>query len=398
MSYDIKTQEPAEESKAHHGKAPGKRTLTQGLPPKPPKHYDMTGIAALDNDASQDGGKNFFLETQQRETLRRIVQGGILVWLSSVMAALSNTKLYKATKNDHFWNGFLEILFLGMTGPFVGPIASALAKSASKFAMPLAELGMKKAAWKMAMSTKDMVGPVTIALKGVRGQLAHADGRPRDLNAQMAFLSALQAHMGPAAMQMIEEISQFPGDDQLIAYYWALKEPSVMDVAAHEAHINKLLNMFDDNRLGHIGDEMSLGGGYKVAEPKWVMFHNQKFLVLLESLGVSNSALALNGANMDKEKPKMTMESLTYVRMIEKPMWGMVTKEYSSKQDTFFKGPEKEVDTLNFDDASVRAQHRWAEDWYHDFKKRRGKTDDVADKLGDDDPFDFTYGLNGMDP
>lgn len=380
-----------------HGKAPGKKTLTRDLPPKKePRHHEMTGIEALDNDASQDGGERFFLEPFQRLELRRIVQGGILVWLSSVMAALNNTKLAKATKNDHFWNGFMEILFLSVTGPFIGPIAGALARNINKLSMPLAEVGLHKAAWAAAVDSNDLIGPVTIALKGVRGQLAHSNNRPKDLNAQMAFLSSLQGHMGPAAMTMIEEISQFSGDAELIAYYWALKDPAVMDVGAHEAHISRLLDMFESNRLGSIGNEMEIGGGYKVAEPKWVQFRNQKFMVLLESAGVRQSALALNGANMDESKPKMTMESLTYVKMVERPMWSLVTQEYKDKNRAFF-GPEKEIETLNFNNRSERSQHRWAEDWYRDVKGLKGKTDEVANTVGAEDPFDFNYGLTGAD-
>jgi len=349
----------------------------------------------LDNDASQDGGEGFFLEPYQRLELRRIVQAGILIWLSSVMTALSNTKLAKVTKNNHFWNGFLEILFLSVTGPFIGPISGALARSISKMSMPLAEIGLHKAAWAAAVSEEDLIGPVTIAFKGLLGQMAHSDGRPKDLNAQMAFLSALQGKMGPTAMSMVEGISQFPGDEELIAYYWALKDPEVTNVGAHEAHISKLLDMFEKNRLGFIGTELGLAGGYKVAEPRWVRFRNQRFMVLLESLGTNNSVLALNGANLDESKPRMTMESLIYVRMIEKPMWDLVTKEYKARNKVPF-GPEIEVETLDFNDRSVRSQHRWVDDWYNDFKGRKGKTDDVANTVGAEDPFDFNYGLNGV--
>ena len=115
MGFDIK-KEPGSMAarESSHSKAPGKKTLTGDMPPKKePKHREMTGIEALDNDASQDGGEGFFLEPYQRLELRRIVQAGILIWLSSVMTALSNTKLayftfspdYSICKNNHYIRG-----------------------------------------------------------------------------------------------------------------------------------------------------------------------------------------------------------------------------------------------------------------------------------------------------
>jgi hypothetical protein len=119
--------------------------------------------------------------------------------------------------------------------------------------------------------------------------------------------------MGPKTNELMDSLSAMT-DADMMAFYGALRDPEVTNVPAYEQRIRSLLQQFEDNRIGRIGDTLNFGGGYDLAMPKRVKYRNREYMVLLESW-CENPALALN-ANMDEAKPRMTCD-LVCVRMVE---------------------------------------------------------------------------------
>jgi hypothetical protein len=76
--------------------------------------------------------------------------------------------------------------------------------------------------------------------------------------------------------------------------------------------------------------------------------------------------MSLNGANTDLEPgaPRMTMESLVYVRIVEEAFHDLITEEYKAKRK------KKGLPAINFDRPGPRKRHRWFDDFYKDVKKQ----------------------------
>lgn len=364
--------------------APGKRTHTERLAPNP-RHHTMTGIDLLDRGTVCDGEGNegegnadeerCFLDPGQRHYAVSLVHHGLSVMLTSIQTALANAKLWKATKNDHMWNGLLEVLFLTVTGPLIGPIAGALASKLGSTAMAAAELRLTRTAWTLAgaADASKLVGAVTIGFKGIRGQLAHADGRPKDLNAQMQFLSHLQAVAGQASLDMAEHVATMT-DADIVAFYSALRDPDVTNVPAYERRIHQLLVQFDENKIEQLGNQIF--GTREVALVKRVKLKNREYLVLLESFGVNHLALELNGA------PSSTsMDSLLFVRMVERSLQHLAIEETKARRG------DQAVEYIDFNQRANRGVHRWFNDMYRAIKAHPNP-DEIGASV-EDDPFDF---------
>lgn len=378
MGYDLKRDDVATPGSAPGSvRTPGKRTRTEALPAREPRHHTMTDEVLLDQgSACQDkepDGESCFMEPWQRERAATMIAHRLGVMLTSQHAALSNVKLYKATKNDHMWNGLMEIVFLAVTGPMIGPIASVLGGKIGGMAMTAAELGLPRTAWTLAggADPSKLTGAITIAFKGIRGQLAHADGRPRDLNAHQQFLTHLQSAAGQASIELMDSVASMT-DAELLKFASALKDPSVTGVEEYERRLYELLAQFDENRIEVLGNQMF--GTREVALVKRARLRGREYVVLLESFGIKNSALALNGA-----PDGTTMDSLMFVRMVERSMHGLAIAETTRKRG--------EVESINFDQRAVRSEHPWFRDMYRAIKSHPNP-DEIGVGVADD-PFDF---------
>jgi hypothetical protein len=392
MSYDHKPDSVsgAAAPVANPGKAPGKRSRTQDIPPqKEPTHHEMTGEDFIDNEGDRDGKPGNFMTSEERATLR----GNIILVLglvySAMLSGLGRVRLEKMLRNEHFWNGFCEILFIATTGPLGGLIARTLSKYASQKGFELISDGFNKAGkFVESFDEKKVDGLSTLVFKGVRTQLAHYNGGKMPAS-EKDFLAALEAAMGPAVVEVLEKLHLLNDQERLVLYH-TLKDPAMLDPGTYAAKANELIGQFSEAKIGSIGNTMNFGGGYEVAMVKKVKLRtgkgkekaNREFVVLLESHGVHNPALALNGANADESKPKMTQESLIFVRLLPQSMHGLALDELAQKRG------EGAIETLDFNDASVRSQHRWFEDGMYPALKREKDLDTYSARQGDD-PYDF---------
>jgi hypothetical protein len=381
-----KLEDPVRETPAavsgtaqHRDVAPGKRSRTQSVGAQP-RHHVMTGIDLIDTGTACDAepeqeNERCFLAPGERHYAVNLVSFALSTMLTSIQTALGNVKLWKATQSDHLWNGLLEILFLSATGPLIGPIAGALAAKIGASAGAAAELGLTRTAWTLAGAAdqKKLIGAVTIGFKGIRGQLAHADGRPKDLNSQMQFLSHLQAAAGPASRQMMENVASMT-DAEIVAFYGALSDPEVTNVPAYERRISELLVQFDENRIEQLGNQIF--GTREVALVKRVKLRNREYVVLLESFGINHLALELNGA------PKgTTMDSLRFVRLVERNLQHLAIEETKARRG------EEAVEYIDFNQRGNRATHAWFNDMYRAIKSHSAP-DEIGATMADD-PFDF---------
>jgi hypothetical protein len=375
---------------AQPGTAPGKRSRTQDIPPKKePTHHEMSGEDFIDNEGDRDGKPGNFMSSEERATLR----DGIVLVLGMVYAAmlsgLGRVRLEKMLKNEHFWNGFCEILFIATTGPLGGLIARTLSKYASQKGFELISDGFNKAGkFVESFDEKKVDGLSVLLFKGVRTQLAHYNGGKMPAS-EKDFLAALEAAMGPSIVGVMESLHKL-NDTERVVLYNTLKDPVMLDPATYTAKANELIGQFSESKIGSIGNTMNFGGGYEVAMVKKVKLRtgqgkekaNREFVVLLESHGVHNSALALNGANTDESKPKKTMESLVFVRLLPQAMHSLALDELAQKRG------EGAVETLDFNDAGVRSQHRWFDEGMYPALKKEKDLDMYSAKQGDD-PYDF---------
>jgi hypothetical protein len=392
MSYDHKPDSVSGAAApiANPGRAPGKRSRTQDLPPKKePTHHEMTGIDEVDLAESEATKPGNFLTSDERATLR----GNIILVLGLVYAAMlagfGRVRLEKMLKNEHFWNGFCEILFISTTGPLGGLIARTLSKYASQKGFELISDGFNATGkFVESFNEKKVEGISTLLFKGARTQLAHYNGGGLP-KSEKDFIAGLEAAMGPAVVDVVESLHLL-NDTERVVLYNTLKDPVMLDPGTYAAKGNELIEQFSEAKIGSIGNVMDFGGGYEVATVKKVKIRtgrgkekvNREFVVLLESHGVHNSALALNGANMETDKPKKTMESLVFVRLLPQTMHDLAMKELGQKRG------EGAVETLDFNDGSVRSQHRWFNEGMYDALKKEKDLDKYSARQGDD-PYDF---------
>jgi hypothetical protein len=180
----------------------------------------------------------------------------------------------------------------------------------------------------------------------------------------------------PTAGRILQSVAeQRLNHDEMLALHDRLNDPELVGIPAIEKRIKTLLGQFDDNRIGTIGERQF--GQREVAYPVWVKLHRKKHLVLCESFGRRNPALALNGANMDKTKPPITMDSLVYVRLVEKSFHDLMVAEFKQTR-------HQEVEFIDFDKRSEREKHRWFGDLYTDLMHRTDN--DNSEMLEEGDP------------
>ena len=356
--------------------APGKRTRTQDLPPKAKEEQPeivMTGYPLLDEGLYCDGQEGetegCFLDPRASQRLFDMIQTRAHAVCTNYMAAIGNVRLELLIGKGHNWNGAKEIIFMLLTNAAIGPLAGTMAQFAAWNAAELAVRGSVKAAWAVAgVDAAKIAGGLTLASKGLRTQIVHSGGRAPAT--QVEFTTYLQSLVDPVADNILQSIAAKRLDhNEMLELLARLNDPSIVGVEAIMARVRTLVEQFDDNRIGTVGNVMDLGGGYKVAEPVRVKFKRDEYVVLCESFGVHNSALALNGANLgaNQGKAKQTMEGLVFVRMVERPFHGLVEAEYAAKTDG------QPMPFVDFNKASERGQHRWFDSMYVDLLHRTDK-------------------------
>lgn len=383
MSYDIKTQEPAEEAKAHQGKAPGKRTLTQGLPPKKkqpePAELEMTGYRDLDDGLACDGkegqAEGCPLDERAAMRLEAKLQNAALLVVIATIAAIGNVYLDLRTIHKKAWGPLHEFIFTLVTTAIIGPIAGAAVAGTARAAVAAAEVGAARTAWTLAsaatmVSPQQIQGVLTMVSKSFRTALAHPDQvLPAD---KEGFLKFMQDQAPAIAAGLMEGVAANKLNHyEMLDLLARLTDPSIVGRAAIEARVRTLLKQFDDNRIGEIGNVMNFGDGYEVAIPIRATLKKKKYIVLCKSYGAPDrrgpggSALGLNGANMGLEPgvAKMTMESLVFIRIVEDTFHDMVESEFGAKRG-------KDLPEIDFNLPEARKYHRWFGDFYKATKKQ----------------------------
>lgn len=370
---------------ATSGRAPGKTTRTQHLPArkqKEPDEIEMTGIPLLDEGLACDGkeGKTdgCFLDPRAAGRLEDMLRTAANAYCLAMLAALGNVVVYIRTKHKGSWGPIQEVIFFAVTSAIIGPLAGMGASAAARAAVQVAFGSNNGLAWKAAavldnLSASRISSALTLFSKGMRNAFAHPPaGIPLD---HIEFVQYLQDQVPGFTENIMQGVAEQRLDHrEMLELLARFNDPEITSRAKIQARTLELLNQFDLNRIGSIGNVMDLGGGYKVAEPIKVKLRKKEYWVLCESLGTHHSALALNGANMDLEPgvPEMTMESLIYVRVIEESFRPMVASEFKSKRKT-------EIETIDFDDRAARRRHRWFPDFYRDVKKHH--LEDYVDSI-----------------
>lgn len=343
------------------GRAPGKRTLTQDIPAKKSPETEMTGYRDLDDGLACDGLEGqtpeCFLDAHASTRLEAKLNTASLLMVIATITALGNVYLDLRTKHKKSWGPAHELIFLVVSTAILGPLAGMGASAAARAAVALAEAGGVKAAWSAAsIDPSKILGILTMLSKGFRTSLAHPDhSLPSD---KEAFVKLLQDQAPSIAGNLMEGVAaeQLNHHEQL-ELLARLSDPTISGRGAIEARARALLEQFDKNRIGVVGNVMDLAGGYEVAAPVRVKVRKQEFMVLCESHGHGHDVLALNGANMDESRPPMTMESLVFVRIVEPAFHDLMTAEYTAKR-------KQDVPFIDFNQRAERTKHRWFDSLY----------------------------------
>ncbi len=372
----------------HTARAPGKTTRTQALPAKEKPEIEMTGYRELDDGLACDGKEGqtdeCFLDERASRRLEDKLQTASILMVIATITALANIYLDLRTKHKKTWGPFHEMVFLVVSTAILGPLAGMGASAAARTAVAMAEAGAVKAAWTAAgIDTGKILGVLTMLSKGVRSALAHPSvDAPTDKEAFIKYLqdqapTIAESLMGGVAAERLNH-------HEMLELLARLGDPNIAGRAAIEARARTLLDQFEDNRIGSIGNVMDLHGGLEVAIPVRVKVRKDEYLVLCESFGVHNSALALNGANLGANtgKPPVTMESLVFVKIVEPAFHDLATNEYRAKR-------KEEPAFIDFNKPGERRKHRWFDALYVDLMHRTDAHDlaAVRGEVDDQDPY-----------
>jgi len=357
------------------GRAPGKTTRTQGLPPRrtaAPAEIEMTGYRDLDDGLACDGQEGqteeCFLDERAAMRLENKLQNAALLAVIATITAISNVYLDLRTIHKRTWGPLHEFIFTMVTSALIGPIAGAAVAGTARAAVAAAEVGAVRTAWALAgaaaVDPQRIQGVLTMVSKSFRTALAHPDqSLPAD---KEGFLKFLQDQAPAIAAGLMEGVATNQlKHHEMLDLLARLTDPQIVGRGAIEARVRTLLKQFGENRIGYVGNVMELGGGYEVAMPIRVTLRKKQYVVLCESFGKEHSALGLNGANMNLEEgvPEMTMESLVFVRIVEDTFHDMVAAEFKAKR-------KKDMPTIDFNNPAERKQHRWFADFYKETKRQ----------------------------
>lgn len=343
-------------------RAPGKRTRTQDLPPKEEKpEIVMTGYPLLDEGLACDGQEgqtpDCFLDERAAQRLFDMIQTRTLAVCLNYMAALGNVRLELLIGKGNNWNGGKEILFMLITNAAIGPLAGTMASVAAWSAVDLAVRGHVRSAWALAsVDAAAIAGGLTLASKGLRTQLVHSGG-PAPAN-QVEYNTYLQSLVSPTADNILQSIAQQQlNHPEMLELLARLNDQEIVGIPQIMARIRTLIDQFEDNKIGSIGNVMDLAGGYEVAAPVRVKVRKTEYMVLCQSYGVHNSVFGLNGANMDRDRTPMTMESLTFLKIVEPAFHGLMAAEYKDKR-------KQDVPFIDFNKPGEREKNRWFDSLY----------------------------------
>lgn len=361
------------------GRAPGKTTRTQGLPPRrATAEIEMTGYRDLDDGLACDGQEGqtaeCFLDDRAAMRLENKLQNAALLMVIATITAISNVYLDLRTIHKRTWGPLHEFIFTMVTTAIIGPLGGAAVAGTARAAVAAAEVGAVRTAWALAgaaaVNPQRIQGVLTMVSKSFRTALAHPDqSLPAD---KEGFLKFLQDQAPAIAAGLMEGVAANQlKHHEMLDLLARLTDPQIVGRGAIEARVRTLLKQFDENRIGSIGNVMELGGGYEVAMPIRVTLGKKQYVVLCRSHGAPDqrgergSAYALVGANMNLEEgvPEMTMESLVFLRIVEDTFHDMVAAEFKAKR-------KKDMPTINFNNPAERKQQRWFGDFYKATKKQ----------------------------
>ncbi len=357
------------------GVAAGKSSATAKLPSQPklaaePGEIYMTGYPLLDEGLACDGKEGQTPECplgeRESERLEDMVERAATAYCMAMIMALANLYLEFKTKHHKTWGPWHEIFFLIVTTAAFGPLGGLGASVAARAAVGLAMRGATRAAWTAAsIDAAKLVAVFTTMSKGLRSSLAHRSIQmPANKEEFIKYMQDQVPGFVEALMQGIAEgkLNQL----DMLEVVARLQDPEISGREVIEHRGRTLLAQFGENRIGSIGEKMDLHGGLELAAPVRFRLRKKEHVALCESFGLHNSALGLNGANMDLDSgvPKMTMESLVYVKLVEPAFYDLVANEYKARQ-------KKDVPFINFDDPAERKNHRWFQDMYRDMRRRR---------------------------
>lgn len=351
--------------------APGKHARTQDLPPGqfPTGHPLLDqGLYCTHQPAHAPG---CYLEPRRELLLIQMIATAAQAACSNLFAALGKIRVDLLTQKAHSWSGGHEVAFLLITGALSGPLSAALATAVVRAAPRLAEAGAVNAAWAMASYDPQKASrALGVAFRGLRSELAHGGGAlPTN---QVEFVDYLSTLVQPTAGRILQSIAaEQLNHDEMLALYDSLNDPALVSIPAIERRIRELLETFDDNRVGYVGNQMF--GTREVACPVVVTYRRAEYLALCESFGLRHSALALNGS----PDPNLTMDSLVFVRVVERPFHQLLQDEFRARR-------RAEPPRANFNRPADRARHRWATDFQIELS-HHAHPDQLALAVADDD-------------
>lgn len=375
MGYEMDSAAPAAApgGAAPAGRpAPGKRTLTERLAPRvaraaapaPPAaepEIEMTGVPLIDDGLFCDdhqGAPGCPLSAAEATYLLFALQTRALEYATVVMTQIGRVRLELVTRRTSHWSVWHEAVFMMITTALIGPLAGAVAGAAAKAAVSVALRGAAQAATALAkVDPKRVADALTMVSKMVRTSLAHRQDAPP--TTQQEFLDYLEGLAAPTASAILDAAAAQQLDQrELLELLARLSDPAIIGPAAVRERIRLLVGQFDLNRVGQIGDRrQGIGDEAELAEPVRVRLRGRTYLVLCESFGARHLALELNGANLDGERPRMTMASRTFVRIVEPTFHALVESEFQAKR-------KRALEQVDFDDPQVRRATRWFHAFY----------------------------------
>lgn len=373
------------------GGTPGKRARTERLPP----HHEMTGVDAIDladDLAAADEDEQFLAPA--RSTTIALIGNAVGAMYSAQGDAISNVLLDETTASDEWsaieWSWFIELGWRGTTGPFGELLAAVLARKVARYAVPVAELGLHRAAWYIGgVDQKAMGGVVNNGLASMRTFLAHPHKNSSVRKQETrAFLKTVQSAQGPGRIAFMEAAVGLPGRE-LTGLYVGLREPEVFDVGGYEARVRTLIDRFRVNRITSIGNVMDLDGGLEVATVRRVRLYGREYVVLLESHGARNLRWRHDVDTADQGRADTRPEELVFVRLVERTMHDAAIEQLKAKRGArALEGRSlldvalghDGVEVIDFDVAANRAAHPWSGAFLreHQARARARSLDEVA--------------------
>ncbi|MBP6859644.1 MAG: hypothetical protein KBC69_03445 [Candidatus Magasanikbacteria bacterium] len=319
--------------------APGKRTLTQGLPPrKQPvtassREVTMTGDGYVDAvdpcgpNGSQGDTDECSLDAEQAANLtdKIILQLGLLG--QRVHAAFVRIRIGRILEKMHrqrLLDGFADMMFLGSMA-FFKPVVASWAKA------------LESEAWHIATVAPRTAGVIVDVASGMEqvvaigGQVLRTKLRDVRLpngehpeNSQV-YLDVLEGGVSDMISVMFDSIGGKTHNWKR-AFLEAIQDKQTTSIEAFVSNVQWLLEQFEACRLGEVQKDLQFGedmGQYRIVEFK----PGERMVVLLEGYVARRSQLELNGA-----PEGTTPETLRFIRFVPAAMHKMAIAEMEAKR------------------------------------------------------------------